>query len=155
MNYTRIAIFPLKEVLPFVFTSSKRHELRLQGYKYTDLEWINASKKLYTIYKHNIPHYTTVKMGAHRYQLFALKGTDCVKCGIKGKFFALERAIVYDTLKFHFNLYGIDNCNNEVMITKDHIIPKSKGGKNTLDNYQPLCYRCNQHKGNKIENVKS
>ena len=92
-------------------------------------------------------------MGSHRYQLFALKGTNCIKCGIKGKFFALEQNVIAS--KFHFNLYGINDHGNEVMITKDHIIPKSKGGKNILDNYQPLCYNCNQRKAGKIENVKN
>lgn len=39
--------------------------------------------------------------------------------------------------------YGIDE-------TIDHIIPKSKGGQNDVDNYLPLCYDCNRDKGNKI-----
>ena len=145
-NYIRIAIFPLKAVIPFIFTSIKRYNLRLQGYKYTDLEWINASRKSYVVHKQTV----IVTMGSHRYQLFALKGTNCVKCGIKGKFFALERGVFDNASKFHFNLYGIDKNNNEIMITKDHIVPRSKGGKNILDNYQPLCYKCNQYKADKI-----
>tara|TARA_B100000212_G_C27354201_1_gene525066 strand:- start:757 stop:1290 length:534 start_codon:yes stop_codon:yes gene_type:complete len=34
-------------------------------------------------------------------------------------------------------------------LTLDHIIPKSKGGKNTWDNLVAACKKCNQKKGNK------
>lgn len=153
----RVATFTLDEVLPFVFTPDKRHKLRKQGYKYTDLKWINASKRIYpvtTVYKkhkHTILRHVTVSMGSHRYQTFALKGTDCLKCGVKGKFFALECNMDGNNEKFHFNLYGIDKHGNEVMITKDHIIPRSKGGKNVLSNYQPLCIKCNQQKADHVK----
>lgn len=44
----------------------------------------------------------------------------------------------------------IDDNDNEVLMTKDHIIPKSKGGKNNLSNYQPMCCICNKQKDNNI-----
>jgi diadenosine tetraphosphate (Ap4A) HIT family hydrolase len=31
----------------------------------------------------------------------------------------------------------------------DHIVPKSLGGPDSLDNYQALCYKCNTNKGNR------
>jgi len=39
-------------------------------------------------------------------------------------------------------------------MTKDHIIPSSKGGVNKLRNLQTMCVTCNVKKGNTIENRK-
>jgi len=41
-------------------------------------------------------------------------------------------------------------CKSRTRIEKDHIIPVSKGGKDTIDNIQPLCKICNIKKYNKI-----
>jgi len=103
-----------------------------------------------------------VKMGSHRYELFKNKGTTCIKCGIKGEFFALEKQKQPNFHKgselpindrYHFNLYGYNEKGEEVMLTKDHIIPKSKGGSNTLDNYQTMCSLCNWSKGDSYEEI--
>lgn len=88
-----------------------------------------------------------IKMGSARYKLFKFKGCTCVSCGLIGTFFAKERPIKQESESFHFNLYGIKD-GREVMMTKDHIYPKSKGGKNILENYQPMCKECNETKSN-------
>jgi hypothetical protein len=48
---------------------------------------------------------------------------------------------------YHLNLYA-EKDNREILFTKDHIIPKSRGGKNILANYQTMCVECNNKKGN-------
>lgn len=36
----------------------------------------------------------------------------------------------------------------EVKITPDHVVPLASGGKNSIDNIQPLCWGCNAQKQN-------
>jgi 5-methylcytosine-specific restriction endonuclease McrA len=90
-----------------------------------------------------------IKGNSHRYQTFFTKGVKCVCCGIEGKHFAKEKYKKCNT--YHLNLYALDDNGNEVLMTKDHIIPKSKGGIDDISNYQTMCEPCNMAKGNKME----
>ena len=106
--------------------------------------------------KKDTPHFAVfngqvVRMTSARYRLFKEKGTVCVNCGVEGTFFALERHRHGNETAYHFNLYGHNSNGHEVMLTKDHIIPRSKGGKNHVSNYNPMCHKCNQKKGNKLK----
>lgn len=150
-RYIRVATVPIEEVLPYVFTRDVRHLLKEEGYNYKSKEWIEASRRGYRARIGGEEVIIQVPMGSHRYQLYAMKGTKCTGCGLTGTYFALERGKSDNPNRFHFNLYARDRTGREVMITKDHIVPRSKGGKNRLSNYQPMCYRCNQKKADKVD----
>lgn len=85
-----------------------------------------------------------IKPNSHRYQTFYYKGCTCVKCGLKASYF--EKNKRSNDRNYHLNLYGIDENGKEVLFTKDHIFPKSKGGEDYITNYQPMCERCNKEK---------
>lgn len=89
-----------------------------------------------------------IKGNSQRYQTFFTKGCKCVVCGIEGKYFAKERHLQDKT--YHLNLYAVDDNGDEILMTKDHIIPRSKGGIDDISNYQTMCKICNESKGNKL-----
>ena len=86
-----------------------------------------------------------VRCGSLRYMTFYQKGIQCICCGRKGSYFKLESDNNNPERK-HFNLYSDDG----VLMTRDHIIPKSLGGKDCIDNMQTMCVKCNENKGNNI-----
>lgn len=91
-----------------------------------------------------------IKMASDRYIVFS-QSLICPCCGLHASFFAKERHINFKTKQplsesYHFNLYGINSEGQEVMFTKDHIIPKAKGGLNSISNYQTMCKVCNELK---------
>lgn len=58
----------------------------------------------------------------------------------------------WNELKARYN-YTCVHCNKkepEIKLTRDHIIPISKGGDNYIENIQPLCNSCNSRKKDKI-----
>lgn len=89
-----------------------------------------------------------IKGNSQRLQTFFTKGIKCSCCGIEGKYFAKEKRP--KDVSYHLNLYAANENGEEVLMTKDHIIPKAKGGKDCIDNYQTMCVYCNKEKGNNI-----
>lgn len=78
--------------------------------------------------------------------LFQKKGYTCASCNLD---------IHHFTVKSHgsnlfFSGYGIDNFENKILFTKDHIIPKSAGGSDSFLNLQVMCASCNIMKKDKI-----
>jgi len=86
----------------------------------------------------------TVKMNSQRYHVFK-KNKFCVSCGLEGTSLLLD--INPGDQSPHFNLYGKED-GRLVLMTKDHVVPKSKGGSDTLENYVTCCHICNNLKGN-------
>lgn len=82
-----------------------------------------------------------------RYKTFYQKGVKCVCCGKEGTHFKLCGDQATD--RRHFNLYADDGT----LITKDHIIPASKGGQDKVQNMQTMCHDCNVAKGNDCDNI--
>ena len=110
----------------------------------------------------NTPHYSkgqknkenTVKVDGHdvythslRYMTFYQKGCTCVVCGKKGTHFTLDKSCGEDNDRYHFNLRADDGT----LMTRDHILPKSKGGRDHINNMQTMCVDCNKAKGNAYE----
>lgn len=97
-----------------------------------------------------------IKLGSDRYFTFS-KSLHCAFCNIKGSVFYKERIINRHgtpcSETFHFNLYAIDNNGQEVLMTKDHIVPVAKNGENSIHNYQTACTRCNLKKAHTDNDV--
>lgn len=99
-------------------------------------DWIdNNPKRIYMI----VDEY---KINLKRAKIFHKKGLICVNCGVCGEFFALESD---KGGGIHLDLYGFIDT-EEVLLTIDHIIAKSKGGPNEYINYQIMCKLCNEIK---------
>ena len=99
------------------------------------------------------------KASSYRLELFR-QNPHCVSCHRIGSLWALESHHPKEAP--HLNLYHVEEggkTNQEwkglcqdglVLMTKDHILPTSKGGTTTWDNLQTLCSICNGKKGNKL-----
>lgn len=79
----------------------------------------------------------------------------CVECGVVGSLWRFERMKRQNHSKahsggWHWNLYAVRPDGGLTMMTSDHIVAKSRGGGNGMENRQTMCAPCNSRKGNKL-----
>lgn len=95
------------------------------------------------------------RLESQRLTLFKEKGTVCACCGLEATHFRKDVELSEQTIEnlkklyrgtFHLNLYGLKD-GEDVLFTKDHIIAKSNGGLNIIENYATMCTNCNRIKG--------
>lgn len=79
----------------------------------------------------------------HKY----LQYRGCVSCGLPIKFAQVRRAQSSSKAKLYF--FGIRK-GKTVLFTKDHYIPRARGGLNNSNNIQPMCTDCNGFKGDSL-----
>lgn len=89
-----------------------------------------------------------VSIKGSKIKTFERKGCNCIKCNAKGLYFYLEKVNVDDVDHHILQLISINKKGKELMMTKDHIKPRSKGGGDGIYNLQPMCIDCNNLKGN-------
>lgn len=146
MSYEIYKEFPREKILPLI-TEDKNARVKIGKFK--------------------------VRVGSTRLQTLR-KSQKCAACGREGVVFRLERTRRAEGLygrerhpeyKYnqtpHFNLYAIEyipikrgskrKFRKYVLMTRDHIYPRSRGGLDTVDNSQTLCERCNSKKSDKID----
>jgi len=130
MSYERKEIYPLDVIFPHIYSSKEYKE----------------NPEL----KERIFDGDVIKMTSLRLRLFKFVSHTCRKCNLKGIFFAKERTNHLNSItqSYHLNLYGYNSNGDEIMLTKDHIKPKAKGGQDILMNMDCLCKLCNEEKGN-------
>lgn len=86
----------------------------------------------------------SVRMNSERYHVFK-KNRYCAACGVEGIIMNLD--LNPGDSSPHFNLYAEEN-GKLILMTKDHKIPKSRGGSEDRCNMVTCCALCNNLKGN-------
>jgi 5-methylcytosine-specific restriction endonuclease McrA len=123
-KFSAVARFSIEDVLPFTNGNEAFKDYNVNGEIFS------------------------VKMVSKRFSCFK-NSLKCVNCDLVGSVFLLGK--VPNTERAHFNLYAVHPHSNElILMTKDHIIPLSRGGTEANKNLQTMCTHCNNLKGNSL-----
>lgn len=108
--------------------------------------------------------YSLNKLRSPRLLTYLRGGCKCRACNRVGTHFYAEILMKQETFLqwyfdplnhplpvAHLNLYGTDSSGREFMMTSDHVVPRSRGGSDGVENRVPLCDRCNFLKGNDVD----
>lgn len=107
------------------------------------------------------PNYGTFQVKASSVRLECLVSNNrCVVCNREGVIWLLQAHHVHrnDNGSIilrespHINLYAVDDDGSLILMTRDHIVPRSKGGLDVLENLQTLCQPCNSEKADNLPN---
>jgi len=83
-------------------------------------------------------------IGGYEYKLFVNKNRRVMKLGNGGSHtFEQWRALKE---RYNFICLCCKKFEPEITLSEDHIIPLSKGGRDDIENIQPLCRSCNSRK---------
>lgn len=145
MKFTHLKTFKLEEILPFI--KGDKNDTR------------NSSKKSILL-EHGEIRY---RVGKKHSKLRLFKNhRKCVSCGRVGNIFVLDRQEGHKKVTVHHNIHSNIHLNlychnpekgdNYVLMTQDHIIPKSCGGRTHPSNLQPMCVHCNRDKKDIVTN---
>lgn len=96
--------------------------------------------------RYNGVHFDIRRRARTRLEMFSRGQTTCAHCGLKGTMFRIERHANDHVFPACLNLYGHDEQGKMLMLTHDHIVPKTYGGGNKIENAQVLCEKCNSKK---------
>lgn len=107
----------------------------------------------------SVPMYHKAKINGRSFKktqtitLIERQGTRCTCCGQEALFFAWVpeyNNVGKPVLVLRLFFEHTDRDGSFAHMTKDHIIPKTHGGPNTMDNYQLMCNVCNVSKGSRF-----